>query len=180
MSRTGLVLLAVSLFAGCRGPDPHSALVRDFEKRVAGYVRVHNAMEAKLPELRSTTVQAKIAGHRQDLAGAIKAARRAARQGDIFTPEIAAEFRRMMAVAMQGAEAARVNESLRNGSPVALKLVVNDRYPEDAPLQSMPSTLLLNLPQLPPEVDYRLSGQDLVLRDVKANLVVDMVPDVMP
>jgi hypothetical protein len=180
MRQAGLVLLAAFLMAGCRGLDTHSALVRDFDKRVAGYVRVHKAMEAKLPELRSTTVQAKIAGHRQDLAGAIQDARQSARQGDIFTPEIAAEFRRMMAVAMQGTEAARVNESLRNGSPVALKLKVNDRYPEDAPLQSMPSTLLLNLPKLPPEVDYRLSGPDLVLRDVKANLVVDIVPDAMP
>jgi hypothetical protein len=44
-------------------------------------------------------------------------------------------------------------------------------------LQSTPPTILANLPPLPPECDYRLMGRDLVLRDAKTNLIVDIVPN---
>jgi hypothetical protein len=60
------------------------------------------------------------------------------------------------------------------------KLRVNQRYPQGVPLQSTPPTLLLNLPQLPKELEYRIVGRDLVLRDIGANLVVDYLPNILP
>jgi len=70
---------------------------------------------------------------------------------------------------------------LRHAEPVKpLNLQVNDKYPEGVPLQSTPPSLLLDLPKLPPEVEYRIVGHDLVLRDVKANLIVDFVNNVIP
>jgi hypothetical protein len=56
------------------------------------------------------------------------------------------------------------------------RLHVNATYPVKVPLQSTPPTLLLDLSQLPSEVEYRIVGRDLVLRDVGANLVVDFNP----
>jgi len=46
------------------------------------------------------------------------------------------------------------------------------------PLQSMPPSLLLNLPRLPKELEYRFVGRELVLREIPANLIVDAIPDV--
>jgi hypothetical protein len=43
------------------------------------------------------------------------------------------------------------------------------------PLQSTPPSLLENLPPLPPEIEYRITGADLVLLDAKANMVVDII-----
>ena len=40
--------------------------------------------------------------------------------------------------------------------------------------------LLRKLPDLPPELEYRLVGRSLILRDVKANLIVDILRDVVP
>ena len=56
-------------------------------------------------------------------------------------------------------------------------LRVNESYPAGAPLPTVPPSLLLNLPPLPPEVEYRIVGTDLILHDVEANLIVDWIPD---
>ena len=56
-------------------------------------------------------------------------------------------------------------------------LQVNANYPDGLPLQSMPPSLLLNLPRLPKELEYRFVGRELILRDTQANLIVDVIPD---
>jgi hypothetical protein len=38
----------------------------------------------------------------------------------------------------------------------------------------------LNLPPVPPEVEYRVVGHALILRDIDANLIVDSVWNVIP
>ena len=64
--------------------------------------------------------------------------------------------------------------------PVRLALHVNETYPADVPLQSTPPTILINLPRLPPELEYRIAGHALVLRDTGANIIVDLMPDAIP
>ncbi len=53
---------------------------------------------------------------------------------------------------------------------------VNARYPEDAPLPTVPPNLLASLPQLPEDLEYRILGRNLILRDVHANVIVDFLP----
>jgi hypothetical protein len=110
----------------------------------------------------------------------IMAARAGAKQGDICTPEVAAELKRLLTQTMQGSDAARIRDSLRNAEPTQLPVAVNGRFPEKLPLQSTPTTLLLNLPRLPPEVEYRLVGRTLVLRDSEANVIIDFIPEALP
>jgi hypothetical protein len=55
-------------------------------------------------------------------------------------------------------------------------LKVNSRYPATAPLPTVPPNLLVRLPQLPEELEYRIVNRDLILRDVNANLIVDFIP----
>jgi hypothetical protein len=47
-------------------------------------------------------------------------------------------------------------------------------------MQSVPPTLLLNLPVLPKGLEYRITGHTLSLRDTDANMVVDYLPDALP
>jgi hypothetical protein len=130
--------------------------------------------------LKRTTSQERIDHHEHELGHKIREARPAARQGDIFTPQIAAEFRRLIAITMQPGDGPRIKKSLKSSEPVVLHLRVNDHYPKKVPLQSTPPTLLMNLPRLQPEVEYRVIGHDLALLDVKANLVVDFIPAAIP
>ena len=74
----------------------------------------------------------------------------------------------------------QVRRSLRSAEPVQLHLQINEKYPEGVPLQTTPPSLLQSLPALPPEIEYRITGQDLVLVDAKANLIVDLIRGVFP
>jgi len=61
-----------------------------------------------------------------------------------------------------------------------MELQINESYPEKVPLQSTPPTLLMNLPELPKGLEYRILGRELVLRDSDANIIVDYVPNALP
>jgi hypothetical protein len=175
-----LLLAAALLPVRAQKADPDALLIQDFENRVKDYVKLHKQLDATLPALKPTVSQERIAHHERELAERIRAARRGAGQGSIFTREIAAELRRLIAIAMQGMDANLIHQSLQHAEPVKLRLQVNSPYPASVPLQSTPPTLLLNLPPLPPEVDYRIVEKDLVLHDLKANLIVDFIPNAIP
>jgi hypothetical protein len=180
MSRfSAVALLAVTFGARIAGAaeDPHAAVVQDFEKQVSAYVQLHKTAESSLPKLKATPSEEKISHHQHELARAIRAARSDAKPGDIFTPPIAGEFRRLIGIAMKS-DGKDIAASLHHSEPVRLHLRVNQSYPANIPLQSTPPSLLLNLPKLPQEVEYRIEGRGLVLLDVRANLVVDLIEDV--
>ncbi len=182
-----VISLLLSALPGLSGAAPQrpatnrdALLTQAFEKRVGLYVKLRKQMEAGLPPLKTTRSAAKLAQHQRALAEKIRAARKDARQGVIFTPEIAAEFRRLIAIAMRGPDAARIRSSLSGAGSAQWHVYVDEIYPERAPLPTTPPTLLLNLPKLPPELDYRFVGQDMVLRDADADLVVDFIPGALP
>ena len=163
--------------------NPDAALVQDFLKRVADYQKLRKTVEGQMPRLKRTPSVEKIEHHEKELAHKIREERRSARQGDIFSPEIGSEFRRLIALAMQGQNAAKVKESLKSGEPevrAQVRVEVNHKYPERVPLQSTPPTLLVNLPKLPPELEYRVVGHYLVLLDSKCNLIVDFIANAIP
>ena len=64
--------------------------------------------------------------------------------------------------------------------PKGMKIGVNEVYPTTLPLATFPPNLLQKLPALPPELEYRIVGRDLILRDVTGNVVVDVMREVFP
>jgi hypothetical protein len=152
-----------------------AALVKDFQTRVEKYLNLH-----KITGIAKKTTDSpdKLAEQKQQAAEKIRESRPAAKQGDIFTPEIGAYFKKQIAATLQGPEGAKVRASLRRAEPLPnIRLEVNQRYPQKLPLQSTPPTLLLNLPRLPAELQYRIVGSTLVLYDTLSNLIVDLLPD---
>src|SRR3990172_8978731 len=162
------------------GVNPAALIIQEFENRVSEYAKLHKAIDAKMPALKPTASSEKIAHHQHELAEEIRKARRGAKQGDIFTPQIHGEFHRLITIAMQGQAAARINTSLRSAEPVRLRLRINADYPASVPLQSTPPSLLMNLPKLPEEIEYRVVGTNLVLCDAHANLIIDFMPGAIP
>jgi hypothetical protein len=154
--------------------------VADFEQRLAAYMKIRNEAAAGLPGSKLTDSPDKIAGREHELAEKIRLLRPAAKQGDIFSPDITAEFHRLIRLAWHGSDAARMKHSLARAEPVSVTLHINDAYPTSVPLQSTPPTLLQNLPPLPKEMEYRVIGHNLVLRDARANLVVDFMERAIP
>ena len=168
-------LLAGLLAAGMHEKVNRDAQVlADFSKRVADYVKLHQAARSEIHALKPTNSPETIKHYEREPAHRIREARRGAAPGNIFTPAISAEFRRLLAIATQGPEAERIRECLRHAEPLRTQpLEVNAGYPPGVPLQSTPPSLLANLPELPKEVEYRIVGRDLVVLDVEASLIVD-------
>ncbi len=173
MKTVALLVLAAACAAQPR-VNPDAQLTADFQKHVDEYVKLRKSLEAKLPALKTGATPSQVTHHRRKLREMLQQERRGAKQGEFFTPPIEAEFRRLMGFADRGADANRVEKSLAHAEPVRLKLAVNGAYPDGVPIQSTPPTLLQNFPPLPPEIEYRVVGQQLVLVDAGANLILDI------
>jgi hypothetical protein len=160
--------------------DAYTAL-RTFHTRVREYAELHRCLESTtVPPFVITSKPYLLFASRAALATAIRSARADARQGDIFSPPVAAMVRstidqtlREHGIDMLGILA----EEETLGRPFEVR--VNAEYPLDRPLSFMPPTLLEALPALPPELQYRFVGLDLILLDVDARLIVDFVPDAL-
>jgi hypothetical protein len=62
-------------------------------------------------------------------------------------------------------------------STAAVDLSINAPYPAKAPLSTVPPSVLMALPTLPKELEFRFVGRNLILRDTKANMIVDVLPN---
>jgi hypothetical protein len=161
--------------------NPQAAAIVDFEKRIDDYLSLTKRLSKGNPVNEPTDQPHLILERQHELARKIREARNDVKQGAIFTPEIAKEFRRLLGIAMAAQKNnADIQKSLARAEPVRLVMRVNEPYPPEVPLQSMPATILMNLPRLPQQLEYRIAGHALVLRDTAANLVVDLIPDAIP
>jgi len=157
--------------------SPEGQAFGDFTQRVKDYVKLRKAA----PKLRNTDQRKEIVNRRQAIAQAIRAARPDAKQGDIFTPQISEQFKKVIQRTLQGAEGTEARKTIRQGDPVVgVQLTINGAYPEDLPVTSMPATLLRRLPELPERIAYRIVGHDFVLQDTEARLIIDLIPGALP
>jgi hypothetical protein len=149
---------------------------KTFADRVQKYVKMQKDLKASLPALKPTKDATQIIEHQHALARIIADARRDARQGDIFTPEVTERFRKIIDRTFRGPEGRLARETIRPDSPSkVLVLHVNDVCPEEISLTTTPPTLLAKLPTLPQELVYRIVGRDLTLQDTEARLIVDFI-----
>ena len=147
-----------------------------FEQRVAGYMRVHQAAEARVPPLRPGSNAQELEVAVAAMAQAMGAARADAKVGDIITPEIAELFRTNIANALLRARlhAADVVAAVNDERPCTpMVLAVNEPFDYFA---MTPPAILQVLPALPGELQYRFVGPDLVLVDTHSTLIVDILP----
>jgi hypothetical protein len=159
--------------------NPTGAAVLAFKQRLDDYVKVHKRADAQVPSLSETSDPAKISQREVALGEAIRALRAGAKPGDVFCEEVRPVL--IKAVREDFAERSVTDrKAIVHELPANLPLTVNMTYPSKLPLATVPAKLLRALPDLPPELEYRIVGRHLILRDVKANIVVDFVRDVVP
>jgi hypothetical protein len=155
--------------------------IASFQQQVKQYLDVVKQAEVGVPKGKSKQGIESLTARRKGLAASVKAARSSAKQGDIFTPDAAPVFRRLLAQTLAGPNGNRIKQSMRHAEPVlGAGVGVNESYPSGVPLQSTPASLLLNLPPLPKGLEYRVVDHALLLRDTEANVVADFLPDAFP
>jgi hypothetical protein len=155
-------------------------IFQEFTKRAQRYADMHKKVKSQLPPIDANATPVMISRYQKSLASAIQDARADARKGDIFFPEARSEFRRIIVSEFAGPNGKSARALIQNDRLRKLFLRVNAVYPEDVPLAAMPRSLLINLPPLPREVEYRFVKRDLILLDVSARLIVDFITDVVP
>jgi hypothetical protein len=182
-----ILLVSISWFASgqtkpgsATGVNQNAAIAAEFDKRVNDYMKLRHQAQTGLAAPKNTTSSEKITDYQHELAAKIRALRPQAKQGDIFTPQITELFHRLISQSLNGPDSAKIRKSYERAEPIhGVQLEVNQTYPDGLPLQSMPPSLLLNLPRLPKELEYRFVGHELVLRDIAANLIVDLIPEIV-
>ena len=178
---SALVLPAAFTSVAQAPPEPGSddaKLVAQFEQQAKQYLDWRENTVGKAPS--PARSPEKIVAARHELANKVRVARAGAKQGEVFSPEIADYFRRQITATFNGRHGKQIRSSLRHSEPTAMQLQINESYPEKVALQSTPATLLLNLPELPKGLEYRILGRELVLRDSDANIIVDYIPKALP
>jgi hypothetical protein len=171
-------LMCVVLVAGQERVNPQADVMAHFSERVASYLALQKKVEGKLPAQKNTGTPEQIKAHIAGLAAGIRAARSDAKAGDIFNGA-AEQFRRII---QQDAQ----NRSVRDAFaamqevPKHTPARVNADYPETAALATVPPLILNRLQRLPEGLEYRFMGRDLILRDSKANVIVDVLHEAVP
>lgn len=176
----GALLLALgAATAVAQSPQPADDAIQEFVTATREYAWMHRRLEHALPPLTPTTVPETIGRGILELAAAIRAERPDAGQGDLFTPALAPVLRSRIAAALSDhgltPDDVRARDAEGGVAAAAVSLRVNGAFPWVVGSAMVPC-LGEALPPLPPELQYRIVGSDLVLVDVHASLIVDMLP----
>ena len=157
------------------------AAVAEFTAGVQEYLRLREEAARGLPHERPFDDPREALDVRKALRRAIRDARRDARAGDLFNPRAAAAFRHIVATTA-GAHRVDPQDIVRalraERAPGAKQPAVNGRYDWRLGAWMWPA-LLQALPSLPEDLQYRIVDSDLVLVDLQASLVVDILEDAM-
>jgi hypothetical protein len=180
-------VLAVPVQVDC-GVQPVSPAVVEapilmaFNQRIDAYMELHNDVERTL-SLEWAFDDAEDAFEVVEaLRSGIVAARPGARRGAILTPDVGALIRARLETRLadcgQQVEdvLAFINEERLPGAAAPQ---INKRFPWELGSAMWPSFVGV-LPPLPHELEYRFADRDLVLIDVYANVVIDILANALP
>jgi hypothetical protein len=178
----GLIALSAIVSLGCgtgearqEKVNPDAAILQDYQRRIEAYMNLRGEADTGAPKLKETSDPAKIKVAQDALRKQILAARASAKHGDIFTPEIQKLLRRLMYPELKGPDAAETKKAIKDDAPApaSVPFKVNAAYPEKQPLPTVPPDLLARLPKLPEQLEYRIVGKHMILRDIDPNIIVD-------
>ena len=144
------------------------------------YATLHRQVEQSLPPLEEFTDPAEGLAAIATLRETLVAARLSAREGQVFG-SAAAMLRRETRQALRraGVEPGDLLAEMRADTTAdARPPAINDAFPW-AVGHLMPACVIQALPALPGELGDRLAGTDLVLIDIDANLVIDILRDAL-
>jgi hypothetical protein len=146
-------MLGLALFsnrAAAQTAVEQAQILRDFQRSVVDYTQRHRCLDM-FPE-------------------AINAATPAPK---MFTLPVAIVFRQLIAHAIAGQGEASIG-----GVGVTPHVAVLQPFPSNE-LSDFPAVLNATLPVLPAPIEYRLIGNDLVLRDAGADVIIAVLRDAL-
>jgi hypothetical protein len=159
--------------------NARGAATKAFLDRIREYVDFHNNVEKTVAPLKETAEPSEIAARQAALGAALIEQRPNAKVGDFFIPQYQPYLIKIIKDDFAKRSLAD-RKALIVELPKNVKIAVNMVYPSTLPLATFPANLLKALPELPKEVEYRIVGRHLILRDVTGNVIADLMRDVFP
>jgi len=175
--RVGAMVIFLGMSGWVGTAIAQDTAMQSFMHRVNGYMEIRHQVVAQLPPVVIASDWTTITASSEALAQRIAAVRSGAKAGDIFTPDGAVVFQALIADALRQhgyapAQIARDIDSEARDAPATLK--VNGRFYWTYGAM-MPACVLEALPPLPAGLQFRFVGHDLVLVDIDAGLIVDVL-----
>lgn len=156
------------------------AVIKAFEDQVKDYVKLRKKLRENGPKLSKESTPEEIHAYRTALEESLRSARKGAKRGSLFIPQIETYIRRTLKEEFKGKDRRDIRDIVFETELQGVVLRVNYPYAPTAELSEMPATLLAKLPLLPNEVRYRFVGRYLILVDRETNLIIDFMPEALP
>ena len=157
-------------------------IVDKFSRRIDAYMEIHNNVERRLAPQWVFDDPEDLFDAMGAMQSGIRVARPDARPGAVLTPDVSALIRARLVQRLVACSYSidDVLEFINEERPPGVRAPrVNEPFPWTAGSAMWP-TLLAALPPLPPELQYRFFDRDLVVIDVHADLVVDVMENALP
>lgn len=190
---TRFAVVALLLIVAALPPWPHAsaaqsiaaapaeaAAIAQFERAIAAYMALRRSLRNEVAGPVKNSTSSQVTNASDSLAGAIERARQHAHAGSIFSPQVSAVIKRRIADAVRSENLSIVLAGIDDDGIAGPAPKVHLRLPVSAQMATMPPSLLAVLPPLPKELEYRILGRYLVLRDVDASLILDYIPAAVP
>jgi hypothetical protein len=172
---TGLIEVAI---AAQQPATPEGTGFQSFDRAVTDYMALHAKLRSETPGPVPQSSAKEVTNASDLLANSIRRARPRASQGQFFDKAVAEKIRARIKDTLSSSRIAIA--SIDDERPRFQQPSVYLRFPAASEMATMPPSILQVLPVLPPELEYRIVGEYLVLRDVKAALVLDFIPRAVP
>jgi hypothetical protein len=175
-----LLAVTLSLLQTTGGGPADAAAIAQFQAEIARYMAIRHGLSDELSGPKPESSAVELTSATDALAAAIRRRRPKTQPGTLFTPAVAEAIKRRLNEAVQGASLGSVLAGIDDEGQGIERPLVYLRFPAAAQLATMPPSLLAALPPLPKELEYRIVGSYLVLRDIDAALVIDFIPAAAP
>lgn len=156
------------------------AAIKQFDTAIAKYMAMRRQLRTEVAGPVKNSSSSQVTNASDALAGAITRARQDARVGSIFAPPVAAVIKQRIADAVRTEHLASVLADIDDEGKSSVDPKVHLRLPVSAQMATMPASVLKVLPPLPKELEYRILGRYLIIRDVDASLILDYIPAAVP
>lgn len=165
--------------ATSNAPD-ETAAITQFEAAIASYMAMRQRLRDEITGPVPNSTATELTRASDSLAAGIQRARAGAKVGTIFMVPVTVVVKRRVDEVVRRDRLESVLADIDDEEPTLKTPSVHLRFPAASQMATMPPSLLAALPQLPKELEYRIVGNHLVLRDVDAALIIDYIPAAVP
>ena len=154
--------------------------IKDFDAEIARYMELRRKLGTEIQSLRPNSTSVEIVNTSDALASAIQRARLRSQARVFFSPPTTVLIKRRIVETIRTEHLVSALARIDDEGPAPNAVTVYLRFPASSQMATMPPSLLAVLPLLPRELEHRIVGTALVLRDIDAALVLDYIPAAIP